>query len=106
MYKTLEPSDQSTRSFETFKLFKSNQNDSGSGVFAIKARSGSFRNYISSSDEITTITSGSISTNFYGLPSWNFINTRYYKYHDQENTKVPYRTFGVRNLNYQTRNIV
>ena len=105
MYKTLEPSDQSKKTFETFKQFRFNQNDSGSGIFAIKARSGSFRNYISSSDEITTITSGSVSTNYFGLPSWNFLNTRYYKYHEQSKTKVPYRTFGVRNLNYTTRSL-
>ena len=69
MFKTLESSDKSRRVIETFKSFLSTNNDSGSGVYAIKARSGSYHNYVSSSDEITTITSGSISTNFFGLPT-------------------------------------
>ena len=48
MFKTLESSDKSLRVIETFKTFVSTNNDSGSGVFAVKARSGSFRNYVSS----------------------------------------------------------
>ena len=67
IYKTLETSDQFKRVFETNKNFRFNQNDSGSGIFVIKARDKSFRNYDTGSDEITTITSGSVSTNYYGL---------------------------------------
>ena len=69
MFKTLESSDKSLRVIETFKTFVSTNNDSGSGVFAVKARSGSFRNYVSSSDENTPIVSGSVTTNFFGQPT-------------------------------------
>tara|TARA_Y100001973_G_C5186306_1_gene328075 strand:- start:51 stop:1109 length:1059 start_codon:yes stop_codon:yes gene_type:complete len=96
IFKTLEPSDKSRRVFETNKNFSFNQNDSGSGVFVVKARSGSFRNYISSSDAITTITSDSIDTNYFALPTWNFVNTRYHAYSNQETSKIPYRSFGFR----------
>ena len=108
MYKTLEPSDQSKRAFKTFKSFRFNNNDSGSGVFVIKARSGSFRNYVSSSDEITTITSGSTTTNYFALPSWNFVNTRYYKHYalEQEPTpKISYQVFDIRNTAFQSRSL-
>ena len=44
IYKTLETSDQFKRVFETNKNFRFNQNDSGSGIFVIKARDKSFRN--------------------------------------------------------------
>ncbi len=67
IYKTLEPSNQSRRVFETNKNFRFTNNDSGSGLIAIKARSGSQYNYISSSDEITTIVSGSVTTNYFSL---------------------------------------
>jgi len=97
IYKTLEISDQFKRVFETNKNFRFNQNDSGSGIFAIKARDKSFRNYNSGSDEITTITSGSISTNYFGLPTWNHINTRYYKHITQEDKPlIPYQSFDIR----------
>ena len=97
IYKTLETSDQFKRVFETNKNFRFNQNDSGSGIFVIKARDKSFRNYDTCSDEITTITSGSVSTNYYGLPTWNHINTRYYKYITQEDKPlVPYQSFDIR----------
>lgn len=105
IYKTIDPSTNAKRIFFTFKNFTSTNNDSGSGVFAIKARSGSFRNYVSSSDEITTITSGSISTNYYSLPTWNFINTRYYKYYDQVNTNIPYRSFGNTAYTHHSRSL-
>ena len=108
MYKTLEPSDQSKRAFKTFKSFRFNNNDSGSGVFVIKARSGSFRNYVSSSDEITTIISGSTTTNYFALPSWNFVNTRYYKHYalGQEPTpKISYQVFDIRNTAFQSRSL-
>ena len=58
MFKNLDPQDVSKKSFHTFKNFTFNNNDSGSGVFAVKARSGSLYNYVSSSDDIIGITSG------------------------------------------------
>ena len=70
MFKNLDPQDISKKSFQTFKNFTFTNNDSGSGVFAIKARSGSQYNYISSSDAITTVD----TYNFFGLPTWHMIN--------------------------------
>ena len=94
MFKTLESSDISQRVFETNKNFTSNNNDSGSGLFVVKARSGSFRNYVSSSDDIVSITNQSTTKNFFSLPNWSFINTRYYKFFTQENRpNIPYRSF-------------
>jgi len=97
MFKTLESSDKSLRVIETFKTFVSTNNDSGSGVFAVKARSGSFRNYVSSSDENTPIVSGSVTTNFFGQPTHHLINTRYYKFFDfnrpNEGSYVPFDIF-------------
>ena len=37
MFKNLDPQDISKKSFQTFKNFTFNNNDSGSGVFAIKS---------------------------------------------------------------------
>ena len=105
MFKTLESSDKSRRVFETFKNFTFNQNDSGSGVFAIKARSGSFRNYVSSSDDIITITSGSVSKNYYSLPNWNFINTRYYKFFELNTPKEAYFPFGIERYSHESRSL-
>ncbi len=105
MFKTLESSDKTRRVFETFKNFTFNQNDSGSGVFAIKARSGSFRNYVSSSDDIITITSGSVSKNYYSLPNWNFINTRYYKFFELNTPKEAYFPFGIERYSHESRSL-
>ena len=105
IYKTLEPSNQSRRVFETNKNFRFTNNDSGSGLIAIKARSGSQYNYISSSDEITTIVSGSVTTNYFSLPTFSFVNTRYYKFYNQEETKIPYRSFDIRNTAFQSRSL-
>ena len=74
IYKTLNPEDVSLRSFEVHKEFTFTNNDSGSGVFAIKARSGSIFNYVSSSDDIVSITTGSITTNYFSLPNWHMLN--------------------------------
>jgi len=43
MFKNLDPQDKTVKPFKTFKNFTFTNNDSGSGVFAIKARSGSIR---------------------------------------------------------------
>ena len=84
MFKNLDPQDISKKSFQTFKNFTFNNNDSGSGVFAIKARSGSLYNYVSSSDDIVAITTGSITTNYFSLPNWHMLNQTFYSSHGQE----------------------
>ena len=81
MFKNLDAQDISKKSFQTFKNFTFNNNDSGSGVFGIKARSGSQYNYVSASDALVTITTGSISTNYFGLPTWHMLNNLYYSDH-------------------------
>ena len=54
MFKNLDlDNDATIKSFQSFKNFSFTNNDSGSGVFAIKARSGSRFNYVSSSDAST-----------------------------------------------------
>ena len=81
MFKNLDPQDISKKSFQTFKNFTFNNNDSGSGVFAIKARSGSLYNYVSASDDVIGITSGSITTNYFSLPIWYLLNNLFYSSH-------------------------
>ena len=81
IYKNLNPEDVSLRSFEVHKEFTFTNNDSGSGVFAIKARSGSRFNYVSSSDAVITITSGSVSTNFFGYPTYTMLHNLFYSNH-------------------------
>lgn len=84
MFKNLDPQDVSKKSFQTFKNFTFNNNDSGSGVFAVKARSGSLYNYVSSSDDIIGITSGSVTTNYFSLPNWHMLNQTFYSAHGKE----------------------
>ena len=84
MFKNLDPQDISKKSFQTFKNFTFTNNDSGSGVFAIKARSGSQYNYISSSDDIVSITINSTTTNYFSLPNWHMLNQTFYSSHGQE----------------------
>ncbi len=84
MFKNLDPQDVSKKSFQTFKNFTFNNNDSGSGVFAIKARSGSLFNYVSASDDIVGITSGSITTNYFSSPTWHMLNNTFYSSHGQD----------------------
>ena len=79
MFKNLDlDKDTTIKSFQSFKNFSFTNNDSGSGVFAIKARSGSRFNYVSSSDAVITITTGSISTNFFGYPTYAMLHNLYY----------------------------
>ena len=84
MFKNLDPQDVSKKSFQTFKNFTFNNNDSGSGVFAVKARSGSLYNYVSSSDDFIGITSGSVTTNYFSLPNWHMLNQTFYSSHGQD----------------------
>lgn len=81
MFKNLDPSDISKKSFKTFKNFTFDNNDSGSGVWSIKTRSGSKFNYVSSSDVVTTITSGSVSTNYFAYPAHAMLHNLYYSRH-------------------------
>ena len=71
------------------KNFTFTNNDSGSGVFLVKARSGSYKQYVSSSDAITHIISGSVTSSFFALPTWNMINKTFYKDSDK-----PFQSFG------------
>ena len=94
MFKNLDPQDIKVKPFKSFKNFTFTNNDSGSGVFLVKARSGSFKHYVSSSDEITHIISGSLTSSFFALPTWNMINKTFYKDSDK-----PFSVFG-NNDNY------
>ncbi len=85
MFKNLDLNNDATiKSFKSFKNFTFTNNDSGSGVFAIKARTGSLYNYVSSSDEIITITNDSTSTNFFAYPTYVMLNNLYYSKHGRE----------------------
>ena len=85
MFKNLDlDNDATIKSFQSFKNFTFTNNDSGSGVFAIKARTGSLYNYVSSSDEIITITNDSTSTNFFAFPTYVMLNNLYYSKHGRE----------------------
>ena len=79
MFRDIDRKNVSIKRFETNKTFTLTHNDSGSGLFAVRAVSKSLYNYDSGSDIITTITSGSITTNYYALPTWHTINKMYYK---------------------------
>jgi len=100
MFKNLDPQDITKKPFKSFKNFTFTNNDSGSGVFLVKARSGSFQRYVSGSDAITSIVSGSTTTRYFGLPTWNMINKTFYKDSDK-----PYRTFGNNNPNVEHREL-
>ena len=89
MFKNLDPQDISKKPFSSFKNFTFTNNDSGSGAWLVKARSGSQYNYDSGSDSVTNIVSGSVTTKYFGLPTWHFLNKVFYKDADK-----PYRTFG------------
>ena len=100
MFKNLDPQDIKVKPFKTFKNFTFTNDDSGSGVFLIKARSGSYKQYVSSSDAVTHIISGSVTSSFYALPTWNMINKTFYKDNDK-----PFRTFGNNSNNNRELNV-
>ena len=79
MLKNLDPKDISIKPFKSFKNFTFTNNDSGSGVWLIKARSGSMFSYVSSSDSTTSIVSGSVTTRYFALPTWHTLNKLFYK---------------------------
>ena len=98
IFKTLDPTLKSKREFETNKTFLSTNNDSASGVFAVQSHSGSLYNYASSSDNITSIVSASSTKNYFSKPSWNLVNTRYYRYINQLTKPPAYFSFGIGSL--------
>jgi len=100
MFKNLDPQDIKVKPFKTFKNFTFTNNDSGSGVYLVKARSGSFKQYVSSSDAVTHIISGSITSSFFGIPTWNTIHKTFYKDNDK-----PFRTFGNNSNNNRELNV-
>lgn len=65
MFKNLELQESTVRPFKTHKNFTFSNNDSGSGIWGIKARSGSLYNYISASDAVTEVVSGSVTTRYF-----------------------------------------
>ena len=75
MFKTLDPGDINITPFKVGKTFTVTNLDSGSGVFAFRAISGSNYNYATSSDVVKIYPSSS----FYALPSWHVVNNLYYK---------------------------
>jgi|TARA_R110001583_G_scaffold59149_1_gene176080 hypothetical protein len=81
MFKNLELQESSVRPFKAHKNFTFTNNDSGSGVWGIKARSGSLFNYVSASDAVTQVVSGSITTRYFGLPTWHMLNQTFYANH-------------------------
>ena len=82
MFKNLDNfQDPAVRPFKAHKNFTFTNNDSGSGVWGIKARSGSSFNYTSASDAITEVVSGSVTTRYYGLPTWHMLNQTFYANH-------------------------
>ena len=82
MFKNLDNfQDPAVRPFKAHKNFTFTNNDSGSGVWGIKARSGSLFNYTSASDAITEVVSGSVTTRYYGLPTWHTLNQTFYANH-------------------------
>ena len=94
MYKLIDPQNISKRSFTTNKKFTVTNNDSASlGNFAIRAISSSHHNYATSSDTVTHIVSGSISSSYYALPTYSVIRKLYYEdIHRRFNTKKLQKT--------------
>ena len=74
MFKNLDPQDISKKPFKSFKNFTFTNNDSCSGVWLVRARSGSQYNYTSGSDISTSIVSDSLTTNYFGLPTWHSVS--------------------------------
>ena len=79
MFKIIDPQNISQRSFTSNKKFTVTNNDSGSfGNFTIRAISGSHHNYVSASDTITHIISGSVTSSYYSFPTYGVIKKLYY----------------------------
>tara|TARA_X000001036_G_scaffold278159_1_gene258391 strand:- start:809 stop:1840 length:1032 start_codon:yes stop_codon:yes gene_type:complete len=113
MLRDVHPSDVSIEPFKTFKKFTFNNNDSGSGVFALRATSGSFRafdtgsaasqsigqfNQVSYSIKLPKSTWYSGGT-FYDIVTHHSLKQLYYDRYDYN----PYQTHGSSNLNKHQR---
>lgn len=87
-YKILNPEDKSLRSFKVHKEFTFTNNDSGSGVYGIRAISSSLYNFskvstISQSFGTYNELSASVGkqpyfATFYNIPFWNMLHRKFY----------------------------
>jgi len=90
IYKTLNPEDVSLRSFQVHKKFTFTNNDSGSGVYGLRAISGSNYNFnIGSSSTISqsfgeynslsaSLGKQPYDATYYSVPLWNMIHRKFY----------------------------
>lgn len=90
IYKTLNPEDVSLRSFQVHKKFTFTNNDSGSGVYGLRAISGSNYNFnIGSSSTISqsfgeynslsaSLGKQPYNATYYSVPLWNMIHRKFY----------------------------
>ena len=122
----VHPQDVSVEPFKTFKRFTFTHTDSGSGVFALKANSGSFRAFYSSSalsqsigefnqisqslgkDKSTWYSGGT----FYNLPTYYMLNHKFYerfsnraKFKNHTNQVQPFLSYGPSNTNLNFREL-
>ncbi len=90
IYKTLNPEDVSLRSFQVNKKFTFTNNDSGSGVYGLRAISGSNYNFKVGSSSTISQSFGEYNSlsaslgkqpyiaTYYNVPLWNMIHRKFY----------------------------
>ncbi len=90
IYKTLNPEDVSLRSFQVNKKFTFTNNDSGSGVYGLRAISGSNYNFKTNSSSTISQSFGEHNSfsaslgkqpyiaTYYSVPLWNMIHQKFY----------------------------
>ena len=90
IYKTLNPEDVSLRSFQVNKKFTFTNNDSGSGVYGLRAISGSNYNFKTNSSSTISQSFGEYNSlsaslgkqpyiaTYYSVPLWNMIHRKFY----------------------------
>ena len=90
IYKTLNPEDVSLRSFQVNKKFTFTNNDSGSGVYGLRAISGSNYNFNLGSSSTISQSFGEYNSlsaslgkqpyiaTYYNVPLWNMIHRKFY----------------------------
>ena len=90
IYKTLNPEDVSLRSFQVHKKFTLTNNDSGSGVYGLRAISGSNYNFKANSSSTISQSFGEYNSlsaslgkqpyiaTYYSVPLWNMIHQKFY----------------------------
>ena len=90
IYKTLNPEDVSLRSFQVHKKFTFTNNDSGSGVYGLRAISGSNYNFNLGSSSTISQSFGEYNSlsaslgkqpyiaTYYNVPLWNMIHRKFY----------------------------